>query len=201
MSTDKSYSSISGQKESRIAFKEWASVVNALGQGKQVLILRKGGIREEGGEFQIEYDEFFLFPTYEHQNKSDLKPEIHKDFEESLIKKPASELPIRYYVETAGVIHITDEKELSRFWPYHVWSEEAVEKRFHFGRAKGLFVIAVRVFEIPTPHLIRMEPEYSGCKSWVELKRPLSAQGAKPVLSESDFQSRLKLISPALLKS
>jgi UDP-N-acetylglucosamine 2-epimerase (non-hydrolysing) len=30
------------------AFKEWAVVVDALGRGEQTLILRKGGIQEEG---------------------------------------------------------------------------------------------------------------------------------------------------------
>ena len=46
------------QPSSNIAFKEWAVVVDALGQGEQVLILRKGGIREERGEFHVDHREF-----------------------------------------------------------------------------------------------------------------------------------------------
>ncbi len=38
----------------RIAFKEWAVIVDALGRGDQILILRKGGISEGRGGFQIE---------------------------------------------------------------------------------------------------------------------------------------------------
>ena len=59
---------------SQKALKEWACVVRALGEGKQILLLRKGGIAEKGGEFRMEEPDFFLFPTFEHQDKTKLKP-------------------------------------------------------------------------------------------------------------------------------
>lgn len=188
--------------ENHIAFKEWASVVNALAQGKQILILRKGGIREEGGEFRAEHGEFFLFPTYEHQNKADLKVEAHHDLDMVIQTKPdAHEIPIRYYAEVVEVIHIAEEDQLRQLEPYHVWSREAVMKRFHFGRQKGLFAMAVRIFVIPVPHLIAAAPEYAGCKSWVELKENLSTAGAKDVLSDADFQDKWERVSSLFLKS
>lgn len=190
------------KNENKVAFKEWAVVVDALARGKQILILRKGGIREDGGEFQVEYDEFFLFPTYEHQNKADIKPEAHGDLEFAIETKPTSNLlPIEYYVRAENVIQITDETELERLKPYHVWSDEAVKKRFHYGRQKGLFIIASRIFRLPSPHVIKVTPEYAGCKSWVGLNENLSTHGAKPVLSEAAFQSQWALISSSFVKS
>ena len=47
--------------------KEWATVVKALENGKQTVILRKGGILETASGFNIESKKFFLFPTWEHQ--------------------------------------------------------------------------------------------------------------------------------------
>ena len=191
------------QKENNIAFKEWASVVNALASGKQILILRKGGIREESGEFQAEHKEFFLFPTYEHQNKLDLKPEAQTDLELTIRTKPdPAKTPIHYYVETVSVIQLTEEADLERLEPYHIWSEKATTARFHFGRQKGLFVFAVRIFRLPASHFIAADdPEYSGCKSWVQLKEKLSTQGAQPVLSESIFKERWQSIGSLFLKS
>ena len=183
------------QAENKVAFKEWASIVGALGEGKQILILRKGGIREGGGKFQMGHDEFFLFPTYEHQNKADLKPEAHQSLDVAIqTKPPLGALPIRYYAQAVRVIEISRESELGRLRPCHVWSDEAVKKRFDFGRQKGLFAIAVRIFALPVPHLITVTPEYGGCKSWVELAQGLSTQGARPVLSEADFQSKSREI-------
>ena len=184
------------RKEHNIAFKEWASVVNALAQGKQILILRKGGIREEGGQFQVEHDEFFLFPTYEHQNKEDLKADAHDDLDMIIRTKPDSvEIPIRYYAQAAGVIRVSEENNLERLQPYHVWSEKAVQQRFHFGKEKGIFVIAARIFRLPFPHLVTLDSEYAGCKSWVTLKENLSTEGAQSVLGEAEFQKEWQLIS------
>ncbi len=191
------------QKENHIAFKEWASIVGALAQGKQILILRKGGVREKSGEFQIEHNEFFLFPTYEHQNKEDLKPIAYDDLSQAIQAKPdPAKTPIRYYARTTNVIHLTEESDLKRLEPYHVWSEKAIHERFHFGRQKGLFVLLVRIFELPSPHLIvANDPDYSGCKSWVELKQELTTQGARPVISGVDFKKRFEIINSLFLKS
>jgi len=191
------------KKENNIAFKEWASIVNALAQGKQILILRKGGIREESGKFQVEHNEFFLFSTYEHQNKEELKPAAYDDLEKAVQAKPdPAQTPIRYYAQTAGIIHLTDENDLERFDSFHVWSEKSIKQRFHFGRQKGLFVLAVKVFKLASPHFIAAnDPDYSGCKSWVELKQTFGTEGSRPVLSEGEFEKRWQKINSLFLKS
>ena len=50
------------------AFKEWAVSCQTMAEGRQILLIRKGGIREESGVFRIHDPEFWLMPTYEHQN-------------------------------------------------------------------------------------------------------------------------------------
>jgi len=45
------------------ALKEWATVVNALENGDQTVLLRKGGILEDSSGFVVESERFFLFPT------------------------------------------------------------------------------------------------------------------------------------------
>src|SRR3712207_7295760 len=55
------------------ALKEWAVVCRALEEGRQVLLLRKGGILEYRQGFKVKHDRFLLFPTYEHQSKDHLQ--------------------------------------------------------------------------------------------------------------------------------
>src|SRR6266853_2059215 len=62
------------ESTNNIAFKEWAVVVDALGKGEQVLILRKGGIREPRGEFHVDHHEFWLFPTQYHEAERSIIP-------------------------------------------------------------------------------------------------------------------------------
>src|SRR4051794_7137019 len=59
-----------------IALKEWAVTVRALAEGEQLVALRKGGIREEEKHFEVEHDQFFLYPTFDHQ-RNDLVRESH----------------------------------------------------------------------------------------------------------------------------
>ncbi|HYP14576.1 MAG TPA: DUF1802 family protein, partial [Bryobacteraceae bacterium] len=62
-----------------VALKEWASVVNALELGSQILLLRKGGIAESAsGGFKLRYPEFLFFPTFEHQHRDYLKTSYTK---------------------------------------------------------------------------------------------------------------------------
>jgi hypothetical protein len=49
------------------AFKEWAAICAALGEGLQTLIIRKGGIDEGREGFRVAQQEFWLFPTYQHE--------------------------------------------------------------------------------------------------------------------------------------
>src|SRR4051812_30851462 len=81
-----------------VALKEWASVCRALEEGRQMLLLRKGGIYESAGEFEVEHREFLLFPTYLHQNVKMLKPSEHAAFE------PRSAEPDDVVVAAAGVV-------------------------------------------------------------------------------------------------
>ncbi len=50
-----------------VGFKEWALVCEALGRGEQTVILRKGGIAEGREGFSFKHREFFLFPTFFHE--------------------------------------------------------------------------------------------------------------------------------------
>ena len=70
------------------ALKEWATVVNALENGDQTVLLRKGGILEDSSGFVVESEKFFLFPTFEHQETRHLKPQFHKHLEDALASKP-----------------------------------------------------------------------------------------------------------------
>src|SRR3954447_24211157 len=81
-----------------VALKEWATVCRALESGRQILLLRKGGIYESGGEFQVENREFLLFPTYVHQNLKMLKDSEHAGFEAKTTE------PSEIILSAAGVV-------------------------------------------------------------------------------------------------
>ena len=74
----------------RVAFKEWEIVVDALGRGEQILLLRKGGIHEPRGGFQVEHQRFFLFPTRYHQQRECVIPAAQARFDMLYRQRPTS---------------------------------------------------------------------------------------------------------------
>ena len=58
------------------ALKEWSAVVHALLDGRQSVLLRKGGIHEK--RFEVTAQECLLFPTVAHSHAQRVRPE-HRD--------------------------------------------------------------------------------------------------------------------------
>ena len=58
------------------ALKEWSAAVHALLDGRQTVLLRKGGIREK--RFDVSAERFLLFPTVAHSHAERVRPE-HRD--------------------------------------------------------------------------------------------------------------------------
>ncbi len=185
--------------ENKNAFKEWAVVINALAQGKQSIILRKGGIQEKNREFRVEHEEFFLFPTYEHQEPADLKSAFHEDLKQVIQNRgEPDQAALRYYVKVEKIFRVSDEKRIPHISPFHIWSDREIEKRFHYGKEKGIYLILVRTFELLYPHIISMTSQYAGCKSWVELDRFLEVREPAAKISDPDFLSVKRQIEAAL---
>ena len=86
----------------RIAFKEWTIVVDALGRGEQIIILRKGGIREGRDGFQVDHPQFLLFPTRFHEQRAEVTAKAQARFDEISPHWPAEDrVRIQFWAEVA----------------------------------------------------------------------------------------------------
>ena len=168
------------------AFKEWAVICEALGQGKQAIILRKGGIAED--EFHLDQDRFWLYPTYVHQQDDGIREEAKPLLEQVKANRPpAGTLRLQYWAEVDGIYRMRDELPALLLSHLHSWSDETVLKRFNY-RVPELHLLVVRVHRLPKPHELAELAAYAGCRSWVELEKPLSTAGSAPVLGDADFR-------------
>jgi hypothetical protein len=182
----------------RTAFKEWASICLALAEGRQALILRKGGIAESSGGFRVEHTRFWLFPTWEHQHEEDLVESARPLLARARAEKPPEgTIRLSHYAEVPCVYHLDDLAKVRQLAHLHLWSDKTIESRFNY-RESGLFVIPVRLFRAATVELPD-EERFSGCKSWVDLGRDRSPEGSVPVLSEDDFDSVLNQLDRILM--
>jgi hypothetical protein len=181
----------------RFAFKEWAVVCRALAEGRQGLILRKGGIAEDGGVFRPDHTRFWLFPTYLHQRPDGLKSAAAAWLAEIQRNRPPAEVVrLTHYVEVPGAFRADRLEQVLDLDSYHVWSEPTVRQRFAY-REHGLYVLPARVYAVPAPVEVPNRPEYDGCKTWVDLDKDVDA-AATPVMSDRAFADVLEAIHRAI---
>src|SRR3954469_15109399 len=87
------------------AFKEWAVVCRALGLGRQILILRKGGIAEGPRGFEVLDPQFFLYPTYLHQSPTSVTPEWRDALSQCVDPAPGS-VAIQHYAIVSSFVQV-----------------------------------------------------------------------------------------------
>ncbi len=180
------------------AFKEWAVICQALAEGRQALILRKGGIAEATGEFQLEHMRFWLFPTYVHQQRSGIKPEALPVLERVETERPpAGRIRLSHFAEVAGVYRLHDMVGALRIRNLHLWSDETVQARFSY-RSPGLYVLLMRVYRARQVTELPDTASYAGCRSWVELERELPTEAAVPLLNDAEFDDRRRQLDQLL---
>lgn len=185
------------------AFKEWEAIVEALGQGAQIVILRKGGIAEGRSGFQAKHPKFWLFPTAYHQQWEKTKPDLRR-----FVTPPAAapekgrEITLHYFAEVTDALYLSSWEQVARLDDVHFWGEEIVRERFDYkerpGMEAGLHLLIVRVSRVNLPHKLAPSPEYEGCKSWIEVPVDWESDIANHVVHNEEFATRRSRILAAV---
>jgi hypothetical protein len=179
-----------------VGLKEWAIIIEALAQGRQLILLRKGGLQEEGGRFTPKHKEFFLFPTYTHQQGKGIK-EAEQRFLKSVKPRVDDYIDLRAYATVAYGVQLKTWEEVAALEPFHIWSAEEIRDRFN-RREPDLTMLALRVYRLPRVIPIAEEPRFKGCRSWVTLDTSVVTDSPIPVLSEKKFLEKLNVVQQAL---
>ncbi|MDE1766977.1 MAG: DUF1802 family protein [Thaumarchaeota archaeon] len=171
------------------ALKEWATVVKALENGNQTVLLRKGGILESASGFRVEATKFALFPTYEHQDNASLKSQYYGYLADARESQPREGYnivtSIAEVVEERDISSIEKLEQLSQF---HIWNDSYIVERMNWMPSKPMKVVFLRTYKI-SPMEIPVLPDYHGCKSWIELN--VNPEVGKAVLTDAELESQL----------
>jgi hypothetical protein len=111
------------------------------------VILRKGGIAEGKDGFAFRHREFFLFPTFFHEQVGRIRGDSTE------IPEPnESQVVLRFFAKVEHALMIESWTAAAALAPFHILQESVVRERFEDERAGGIHVAFVRVF--------RIEPEW-----------------------------------------
>ena len=176
-------------------FKEWSLVCDALGTGSQSLILRKGGIHEGRSGFFWKHDEFFLFPTYFHEQDQefpwpDAPPLSPRNDEDPHV------ITLFATVEWKAQLTVWDDVE--RLREFHFWKDATIRDRFDYTENTGISMAFLRVWRLPVPWEFPHQARYGGCRSWLDLPEVPRDLDLSPVLTDEQHAERFTALRAAV---
>ena len=159
---------------------EWNATIEALGQGKQSILIRKYGTN---------VTDFLLYPTVSYALKDDYLDSFQEDYKDfvknnTYPNKEDSKLEVKYYAKVEKVV----EKSSSRIGTlnnYHIWTRDHVKS--YLGNSKAQIWI-LRVYELDEPQYLTRT---RGMR-YANVDKEISIENLKPVLSDDDFEKIIK---------
>ena len=183
---------------SDIGLKEWSATIEALGSGDQIILLRKGGIREDARRFSVAHDQFFLYPTHYHQGADMLKPDARHLLQADAGEPDDPIVELGVFAEIVDTIELEDERSLRQLDAFHVWTADYMEKRLRWKPRQPLTVLILRCHLLQQPQALPLMDEYRGCTSWVQFIEEYPVGVTTPALNDRRFDAQTAKIRKAL---
>jgi hypothetical protein len=181
-----------------LALKEWGAVVHALLDGRQTLLLRKGGIHEKAFDVALAggADPFVLFPTVAHSHAERVRPE-HRD----LLAVGAADVrgdaavTVRAGLTLVDAVAVAQPEALPELADLHIWTDESVQAdRLDFRPRHALHALVVRAVELPEPVTLERREEHGGCRSWLQLAVAWDGRSGRQVHREERLRADAALV-------
>ena len=155
---------------------EWNATIEALGTGKQSILIRK---------YDTTQKEFLLYPTISYANKDDVLDSFQEEYK-SFVKDnllPNGEnrtYEVKYYAEVDEVIEKPSTR-IGAFNKFHIWTRDHVKN--YLGRNPAKIWI-LRVYELDEPQALKR----SNGMLYANVEKVVKLEG-KAVLSDNEFGS------------
>ena len=153
---------------------EWNATIEALGQGKQTILIRK---------YDTTLNEFLLYPTISYANKDDVLDSFQEDCKDFVKNNllPAGEnrkYEVKYYATVEDVIEKASTR-IGAFNKFHIWTRDHVKD--YLGRKEAKIWI-LRVYELDEPQMLKR----SNGMLYANVDKPVKLEG-KPVIPDDKF--------------
>ena len=137
-------------KSTHKCLKEWNATIEALGHGKQTILVRN---------YKTNIKEFLLYPTVSYASKNDYLDSFqgkYQDFveENALPEKNGNKVLVKYFANLEKIV----EKPVSRIPSdnYYIWTKDHV-KNYMSGKTAYIWILRVYKLKNPTGQNLLLE--------------------------------------------
>lgn len=150
---------------------EWNTTIEALGQGKQTILIRKYGTT---------LNEFLLYPTVSYAIKEDILDSFEdKEFVKSnLLPEGDDGYKVKYYATVEEVIDKPSTR-IGSFNKFHIWTRNHVK---NFLGRKNAKIWILRIYELNKPQLLKR----TRGMIYANVDKAVKLEG-KPVIPDDEF--------------
>jgi hypothetical protein len=174
--------------ENNKALKEWGTVIEALSDGIQTILIRRRA---------PVHNEFFLYPTFgPKQTRRSFQKQFHGIYDKAVASKPRRKVMIKCYAQVKENIEVSNVERLENLSDHFIWTSSHVEDYFKKSKRPKVYVLILRTFQLPEPKTVDI---FRGI-SWVNLLEPISTVNCVPVLTDEEFRTKLNEIRSKLKK-
>lgn len=174
-----------------VALKEWGAAIHALLEGRQRILLRKGGIGEKSFIPPEAGEGFVLFPTVAHTHADRTRTEHHDLLAAGARDATDDAVVVRAAVHVAGVVEVRRPDRLPLIEGLHIWTAESIRRdRVEFRPVKPLQMLVVQALALSDPVRLNRLETYGGCRSWIDVDMTWDG-GGRPVVAEDELAADL----------
>ena len=160
---------------------EWNAIVEALGTGKQSILIRKSGTNLSG---------FLLYPTISYASNENYLELFKPEFNEFVLKntlpqEEGNKKIVKYYAEVVKTFEYPY-SHIGALNKYHIWTNENVKSYLRNKRAN---VWLLRVYELKEPVMTGR----TDAIVYANVLDQISLEGMKPVIPDNEF-AKIKAI-------
>lgn len=153
---------------------EWNATIEALGCGKQSILIRK---------YNTTLNKFLLYPTISYANNEDILESFKTDYKNfaksNLLPKFENRIfEVKYYAEVDEVIEVPSSK-IKDFDKFHIWTNDHVKSYLDRKSAK---IWILRIYKLNKPQML----ERSYAMIYANVDKPVKLEG-KPVIPDYEF--------------
>ena len=153
---------------------EWNATLEALGQGKQTILIRK---------YNTSLSEFLLYPTTSYAGRDDVLDSFQndcKDFvKDNFLPSGADRTyEVKYYAHVEEIIDRPSTR-IGAFNKFHIWTRDHVKEYLGKGNAK---IWILRVYKLDEPQMLKR----SNGMLYANVNKAVKLEG-KAVIGDDEF--------------
>ena len=153
---------------------EWNATIEALGQGKQSILIRK---------YNTTLNEFLLYPTISYANKDDVYDSFQEEYKtfvkDNLLPKGENRIyEVKYFAKVDEVVEKASTR-IGAFNKFHIWTRDHVKNYLEKKPAK---IWILRVYELDEPQMLKR----TNGMLYANVEKAVKLEG-EAVLSDDEF--------------